>query len=357
MDLQKSGAALLEWHARTERDLPWRGERDAYRIWISETMLQQTRAAVAAKRYEEFLRAFPDVFALARAPEQEVLRLWQGMGYYARARNLHKAARQLVERHGGAFPQEEKELRALAGVGEYTACAVLSMAFDRPVAAVDANLTRVLSRVFALRGGAQERGRLLRETGERWLAACAQDRPGDFNRALMGLGALLCTAKKADCAACPLAEHCAAHALGEELVLPEQPPKKPRREEWRALAILIGKNRALVRKRPARGMLAGLWEFPHFLFDEAALSPENLAAALAQEGVAARLFAQEVCRSEFTFTHRKWNIRAWRGELTGAPPDGWLLADAQQLERLPVASVMEPYRQLALELLREGKHE
>ncbi len=355
MQMEKSGAALLEWHGRTERDLPWRGETDAYRIWISETMLQQTRAAVVAKRYREFLQAFPDVFALASAPEQQVLSLWQGLGYYARARNLHKAAKQVVERHGGVFPSDEKQLRELAGIGEYTACAVLSMAYAEPEAAIDANLARVISRLWAVRGYVEDNRAELRRIGSEWLRSCAPDRPGDFNRALMGLGAMVCTARKPECENCPLAQFCEAYALGEEEILPEKRPKSVRKEENRALAICVENGRVLVRQRPENGMLGGLWEFPHYLFDEKATSVENLSAALEEDGFHQIAQNEEICRSDFVFTHRVWKLRAWAFTLEKCavkPP--YRLVDAKEMQALPMPSVMEPYRRTALGILAKN---
>jgi len=354
--MEQSGAALLQWHERTERELPWKGETDAYRIWVSETMLQQTRASAAAKRYEEFLDAFPDVFALAAADGQSVLALWQGMGYYARARNLHKAAGQVVQRHCGMFPDDEKELRSLAGVGEYTACAVLSMAYGQPVPAVDANLARVISRVFGVHGYVEENRALLREIGTKWLKSCAGHRPGDFNRALMGLGAMVCTAKKAECEKCPICAFCEACTHGEQEILPEKRPKTGRKEEWRALAIAMRGERVLLRRRPEHGMLAGMWEFPHGGADEKSVSAQIALETLAEDGFAAAEHAGEIGRSEFVFTHRVWHLRAWRFELSATEAkEPYLLADRETLLALPMPSVMEPYRKIALRIMDEGK--
>lgn len=352
MDTKASGVALMGWHEKTQRQLPWRAETDPYRIWVSETMLQQTRAAVAAQRYEEFLRAFPDIWALARADEEQVLRLWQGLGYYARARNMHKAARQICERHGGVFPQNEQQLRTLAGIGEYTACAVLSMAFGQQEAAIDANLARVISRVYALRGTPEENRALLRKLGGEWLCDCAPDRPGDFNRALMGFGAMICTAKRPNCQACPIAKWCAALFYGEQETLPEKKAKTPRKEEWRAVGVCIKEERVLVRRRPDKGMLAGMWEFPHYLMDEEAVSAENLRAALLQDGICTQAGGEEMLQTDFTFTHRRWRLRAWPMTIVaGCDVPMHRLVTADELMRLPFASVMEPYRQAALEII------
>lgn len=356
MDEKKSGEALLQWHERTERALPWRGETNAYRIWVSETMLQQTRASVAAERYGAFLRAFPDIRALAEADEQQVLALWQGLGYYARARNMHRAAKQICREYSGVFPQSEQELRKLPGVGAYTACAVLSMAYGQPVAAIDANLARVISRAYALHGFLENNKSLLEELGCQWLRACAMDRPGDFNRALMGLGALVCIAKKPNCEACPIALWCEALQQGEQEVLPEKMPKKQRKEEWHALVIAVFGKKVLLRQRPEKGMLAGLWEFPHYAFAEDALSASAGAQGLAEDGLqAVPAQDEEIGRSDFAFTHRLWHLRAWQYRLQNDNAQSpYLLADRALLLAMPMPSVMEPYRQIALELLTKA---
>lgn len=349
VDLSAAGEALLAWHRQTERDLPWRGERDPYRIWISETMLQQTRAAVAATRYQTFLSRFPTVFALSEASLPEVLSLWQGLGYYARARNLHKAAGQVVERHGGVFPSEESVLRALSGVGEYTACAVLSMAYDVPVPAVDANLARVLSRVFALHGFVEDNRKPLRALAQRWLLSCAASCPGDFNRALMGMGALICT-RRPRCSLCPLSPHCLACAMGEEEILPEKRPKAQKKEEYHTLCLCWQERRVLVRQRPAKGLLGGLYEFPHEAYPEALCNRKSIQSFLEDFGLTPTGSWTQAGESTFAFTHRLWHIRAWQGSIdqkVPLPPD-CRFVDAEALSGLPMPSVMEPYRQAAL---------
>lgn len=344
--LRECGASLLRWHGRTERDLPWKGETDPYRIWISETMLQQTRAAVVAKRYAEFLAVFPTVRDLAEADGQQVLALWQGMGYYARARNLHAAAKAAVERFGGKLPETEDGLRSLPGVGEYTACAVLSMAHGVSTAAVDANLARVISRVFGVRGYVEDNKTSLREAGTRWLLACAPERPGDFNRALMGIGAMVCTAKAPRCAECPLAQWCRAYAEGEQEILPEKRPKNARKEEEHTLCIARSGDCVLVRQRPEKGMLASLWEFPHFV-----CGCELLPAEMEQEGIPLiRLTGEGPC-TRFTFTHRVWRITALYALCEAETEEPYRWVTAEELAGLPMPSVMEPYRQAAEELL------
>ena len=244
---------LVRWYRRNKRDLPWRRSHDPYAIWISETMLQQTQVNTVIPYYEKFLHRFPTAAALARAPLPEVLRLWSGLGYYRRAANLRKAARQIVRSHGGKIPQDFTELRALAGVGDYTAGALLSMAFGKPYPAIDGNVRRVLSR-------------LLRITDERKLRALAAElvppeRPGEFNQALMELGATVCTPKNQRCSQCAVNSLCASRSSANAAVLGSRPPVKFKAVVW-PMAIVRRSGKILLRRRAANGLLASLWELP-----------------------------------------------------------------------------------------------
>jgi A/G-specific adenine glycosylase len=224
-ELQSFRAALLEWFYKYRRELPWRKNRDPYRVWISEIMLQQTRVSAVIPYYEKFLAHFPDVRAVAEAPQEEVLRLWSGLGYYSRARNLQKAAQQIVANHGGQFPREREEVLALSGIGEYTAAAILSIAFDDKHAVLDGNVARVISRLDAIRGDLREatRWRGLQESADHILA---QQSPGDWNQAMMELGATVCTPRSPQCLLCPVAEFCKARKLGIAESLPEKRKKR-----------------------------------------------------------------------------------------------------------------------------------
>jgi A/G-specific adenine glycosylase len=253
---------LLAWFARYARDLPWRRTRDPYAIWVSEVMLQQTQVATVVPYFERFLQAFPTLPDLASAEEQAVLKLWEGLGYYRRARDLHRAARLLVAEHGGRVPTDADVFRALPGVGRYTAGAVLSQAFDHRLPILEANTLRVLCRLLSLRddprsGPAQRR---LWRAAEELLPASAA---GQFNQALMELGALVCTPRSPDCAACPLAGFCAARRLGLHAEIPAK-AEAPETVAVREAAVVVrrGPNVLLV-QRPARGRWAGMWEFPH----------------------------------------------------------------------------------------------
>jgi A/G-specific adenine glycosylase len=224
-ELAEFRSQLLGWFRQFQRDLPWRRTRDPYRIWLSEIMLQQTRVAAVIPYYEKFLRRFPDVRSLAAAPQEEVLRFWSGLGYYSRARNLQKAAEQIVAQHGGQFPTNIEEALALPGIGNYTAAAILSIAFGKKLAVLDGNVARVLARLGAIRGDlrAPQRWKELQETASAYLDPKS---PGDWNQAMMELGATLCAPKSPQCLLCPLNQFCEGRKLGIAESLPEKRKKR-----------------------------------------------------------------------------------------------------------------------------------
>ena len=249
-------AALLEWYIRHHRDLPWRRTRDPYAIWVSEIMLQQTRVAVVVERYQEFMRRFPTVFALAAAPEQDVLAQWSGLGYYRRARMLHKAA-QAVAAAGGAMPATAAELRALPGVGGYTAAAIASIAYSEPIAVVDGNVERVLCRVAGWNANGGHAPKVQELAGR----LVDPERPGDFNQAMMELGATVCLPRNPQCLVCPLAAFCKTR--GEHKTAPRM--RSTNREAGYALCLRDATNGAeiLLEQRPESfTVMPGLWELP-----------------------------------------------------------------------------------------------
>jgi A/G-specific adenine glycosylase len=251
---------LLIWYRKNKRDLPWRGTRDPYRIWISEIMLQQTRVAAVIPYYERFLARFPDVAALASAPEQELLAAWAGLGYYSRARNLQRASKKILEL--GAFPSDYLSLRDLAGVGEYTAAAIASMAFNLPHAVLDGNAIRVLSRLSAEQGNIGS-GAVRKRLGEVADGLLDPKRPGEFNQALMELGAMVCLPKQPQCSLCPLAQHCEARRTGRETELPIRSGRaKPVAVEKQLVAIEKHGKILLWQRAAASRRLAGFWELP-----------------------------------------------------------------------------------------------
>jgi A/G-specific adenine glycosylase len=253
---------LLEWYRGAARDLPWRATSDPYLIWISEIMLQQTRVGQATPYFERFVSSFPDVTTLAGANLEAVLKAWEGLGYYSRARNLYKAAQQIVAAHGGTLPKTAAELRELPGIGPYTSAAVASMAFAEPAAAVDGNVTRVLARVFAIDDDIKS------SVAKRQILQLAEsvidpDHPGDFNQAMMELGATVCTPSKPNCPICPLSGVCEALASDLTDAIPRTSKKKPTPHHEVAVGVVRDrKDRILLVRRREEGLLGGLWEFP-----------------------------------------------------------------------------------------------
>jgi A/G-specific adenine glycosylase len=250
---------LAAWYRAHHRRLPWRESADPYQIWVSEIMLQQTTVQAVIPYFEKWIRLFPDMWTLARAPLQRVLRAWQGLGYYQRARNLHRAARIFVRNHGGRIPDDEKILSGLPGFGPYTTAAVLSLAYGRPLPVIDANVRRVLMRIVGLAAETSARNdRVIRE----YLHGVFPARdPGLFNQALMELGALVCRSRNPQCLLCPVFAYCRAAREGSQEVIP-RPRKRVTNKIRAVVAVIEDKGRFLIQKRPPTGLLAGLWEFP-----------------------------------------------------------------------------------------------
>ena len=273
---------LLTWFRKAARDLPWRRTRDPYAVWLSEVILQQTRVDQGLPYYERFIHTFPTVYALAASEESAVLKLWEGLGYYSRARNLHRAAKQIVEEHGGAFPETASELAKLPGVGPYTAGAVASIAFGERVPVVDGNVKRVLARLYAIQESIDS-GPVSARLWELAGALVSKSHPGDFNQALMELGARVCTPKQPDCPRCPLRRQCDAYTAGIASGLPVRRARKTVPHKELAVAAICQNGRYLILRRAPKSMLGGLWEFPN-----GPLEPgENHARAL--ERIAANL--------------------------------------------------------------------
>lgn len=253
--------ALLAWYRAEARDLPWRRTRDPYMIWLAEIILQQTRVEQGLPYYERYAAAFPKVEDLANATEDQVLKLWEGLGYYTRARNLHKTAKIIVEQYGGKLPGSAEVLQMLPGIGRYTAGAIASIAFNERVPVLDGNVKRVLTRLFDLDGCID----LPEVEQELWSVAAAlvpQQKPGDFNQAMMELGARVCTPKQPRCDLCPVAGFCEAQQRGVQEERPVRKQKKQPPHQEIVIAVIERDRHYLVGKRPARGLLGGLWEFP-----------------------------------------------------------------------------------------------
>lgn len=283
---------LLAWYDNNKRDLPWRHTKDPYRIWVSEIMLQQTRIEAAKGYFARFMEAFPTVEALADADIEQVLKLWEGLGYYSRARNLHKCAKTICTEYGGAFPDTAAALRRLPGIGDYTAGAIASLAFGKGEPAVDGNVLRVYARLNACGDNVGD-DKVKSRVREELRAICPPDDCAAFTSAWMELGEVICTPTSPDCEACPLALFCGAHKEGKETAYPVLPPKKPRRAENRRVLLLLRGDRCAVRKRPEKGLLAGLWELPN---DEEETVPEG---------------AEPCGEAVHIFTHVEWHMRGY----------------------------------------------
>ena len=302
---------LRAWYRKHRRDLPWRRTRDPYRIWVSEIMLQQTQVATVIPYYKRFLAAFPTVRRLARAPEQRVLKLWEGLGYYARARSLHRAARRILEQHRGRFPRTWEDLAALPGVGPSTAGAILSIALDQPYPILDGNAKRVLCRLFGVDGdpGRAETQRRLWSLSR---ALLPRTRAGEFNQALMELGATLCTPKRPQCFRCPWEACCTAHSQGLEESLPRRGKSRSLPHRCFVHGIVWKGDRLLLTQRPREGLLGGLWEFPGAGLRDGGSREEALRSALREH------WGLEVARVEFlgsvrhTYSHMRATLYVYR---------------------------------------------
>jgi A/G-specific adenine glycosylase len=353
--VRRARRALLAWYGRAARDLPWRRTRDPYAIWVSEVMLQQTRVETVRERYDAFLAAFPDVHRLAAASEQAVLKAWEGLGYYGRARNLRRAARAVAERHGGTLPKGARHLARLPGFGPYTAAAVASIAQGERAAVVDGNVQRVLARWTG------ERGDVTKAAARRRIAAVAdalvpRTRPGDWNQALMELGATRCTPRRPRCPECPLARDCAARAAGD----PERLPVRPRRAALPHHEVAAGLvwrgRRLLIARRPSDGLLGGLWEFP----GGKRRAGESLEAACAREvheetgipvEVEALFLTLRHAYTHFRVTLHLFHCRAGRGRPRPIACEAPRFVAPEDLDHYPFPRA----NRRALEALREGR--
>jgi len=309
--------ALLAWYRRHRRDLPWRRTRDPWRVWVSEVMLQQTRVAAATPYYERFVARFPGVRAFAAASLEEALASWAGLGYYRRARQLHEAARLVVREHAGRVPSDAAAFAALPGVGRYTLGAVHSISFDSPLPVLDGNVARVLARWLArpLQAKRPADAKVL------WAEAAARvpaASPGDWNQALMELGATICTPRAPRCGACPVRAHCRAFALGTPEAFPPAAPRRAAERLRRAIVLIERRGHVLVTRLDGP-LLAGLWEPPGADLAAGAGARRSLGGALRALGLRAAL-ADTGVRVRHTITHRAIEVELWRGTLREPPP-------------------------------------
>jgi A/G-specific adenine glycosylase len=252
---------LLDWFEENQRRLPWRGETDPYKIWVSEIILQQTRVNQGWNYYLRFIERFPNVKALAESPLQEVLHVWQGLGYYSRARNMHTAAQQIMQNHQGIFPHHYSDIRKLKGIGDYTAAAIGSIAFRLPYPAVDGNVLRAITRIFGIYDDISQQ-KTVRTITQLCHTLICKGNPGNFNQALMELGAIQCTPKKPACEICPFAPHCAAFATDQINLLPVKSSKPKVKERYFHYFIFINDNKTVIEQRTANDIWKNLYQFP-----------------------------------------------------------------------------------------------
>ena len=338
---------LLLWYRENARKLPWRETKDPYRIWLSEVMLQQTRVAAVLDYYRRFLEALPTVQDLAAVPDDVLMKLWQGLGYYSRARNLKKAARVVAEQYGGQFPPSYEELKKLPGVGDYTAGAVASIAFGQRVPAVDGNVLRVAARAADVRGNVLEAG-VKRDIAAAMEAAVPAADPGGYNQALMDLGATVCLPGGAPlCGDCPLRDLCRARALGLQAELPLREKRAARRREALTVYLLVREGRVALRKRPGRGLLAGLWEFPHVPGER----DEAAAAGPVTDWSLTPLDWRERLAARHLFTHVEWSMTGYLLTVSGPGPEAFFWADREALEGLAVPSAFGKFLEKIKEVL------
>lgn len=334
---------LLKWYDECRRFLPWREDPSPYRVWISEIMLQQTRVEAVKPFFERFMAKLPTVRDLAWCDEDSLLKLWEGLGYYNRARNLQKAARIIVEEYGGEMPADYEKLLSLPGIGPYTAGAVSSIAFGIPVPAVDGNVMRVISRVTADREDITKPS--VRKKMEAELShIIPEGNAGKFTQALMELGAIVCIPNgMAKCDVCPLKDQCQAREQGIVGELPAKAAKKPRRIEERTVMVIRDSERAAIRKRPSKGLLAGLYELPNV---KGHLGMEEAVAYVKELGFSP-IRIRELAGSKHIFSHVEWHMTGyavWVEELDRQPENGMIFIEPQRTEEeYPIPAAFSAY--------------
>lgn len=315
-------AYLLAWHQTQARDLPWRRERSPYSVWVSETMLQQTQVDTVIPYYLRWMARFPSLGDLAQAPLDDVLKAWEGLGYYARARNLHQAARMVIAEHGGQVPADPALLSRLPGIGRYTLGAIRSLAFGQDAAVLDGNVKRVLSRVFAIEGDPATNA-VHKQLWQLAEALVPPGRAGEFNEALMDLGATICTPRSPACPACPLQTVCQAHLQGREAEFPHKTPRKRTPQYPVASGIVWRDGRVLIAQRPLDGLLGGLWEFPGGKQEAGETLPQCLQRELGEELAIEVEVGELLARVEHAFTHFRITLYAFECR--------WLHGEPQRL--------------------------
>ena len=331
--------ALLEWYDANKRSLPWRDTGNAYDTWISEIMLQQTRAAAVIPYFIRFTAELPDAAHLAECPADRLMKLWEGLGYYSRARNLQKAAKRIMEDYGGSIPDTYQELLKLEGVGPYTAGAIASIAFGEKVPAVDGNVLRVTARILGSDSPIDD-GKFRKTVWETLSDVMPDDRPGDFNQAMMDLGALICVPNGEPlCQACPLQFCCEACRQGRTAEIPVRKEKAKRKVIPLTVLLIQDGDRTLIRKRPETGLLAGLYEFPN---QTGRLTGKKVLQAVTEMGFSP-LRIERLPDSSHIFTHLEWRMTAYRVRVEESIPETGIFAGRDSREQFAIPSAFGAY--------------
>lgn len=346
-DLLAVPKPLLKWYDNNRRILPWREQPTPYRVWVSEIMLQQTRVEAVKPYFQRFMEILPDIAALSQAPEEVLLKLWEGLGYYNRVRNLQKAALQIMENYGGVMPDSYEELLKLKGIGSYTAGAISSIAYGKPNPAVDGNVLRVIARVRKDERCISE-DKVKKSVEKDLWEIMPTDRPGDFNQAMMEIGACVCIPNGAPhCEECPLQQICMAYADGTQLQYPNKAKAKERSVEEKTILIIRDAELAALHKRPSRGLLAGMYEFPSM---KGYRTAEEIKEYLAENGLQV-LRIQPLEDAKHVFSHREWHMKGYLirvDELapkhTGPDSSDWIYIDPLETrEKYPIPSAFAAY--------------
>ncbi len=336
---------LLKWYDNGRRSLPWREDPTPYHVWVSEIMLQQTRVEAVKPYYKRFMETLPDIKSLAEAEEERLLKLWEGLGYYNRVRNMQLAAKQVMEQYGGQMPVEYEKLLTLKGIGSYTAGAIASIAFGQAAVAVDGNVLRVVSR-YCMDDGLISDAKVKQRVEKELLEVIPKDRPGDFNQAMMELGAMVCLPNgEPRCTECPLQENCKAHKNHCELEYPKKAEKKARTIEEKTILIIQDADKAALKKRPKKGLLAGMYEFPSM---EGHYVAEEVLQYLHDNGLQP-LHIRALEDSKHIFTHKEWHMKGYAIRVDELAPKGdltkeWLFVEPSQTrEQYPIPSAFAAY--------------
>ncbi|MAR66627.1 MAG: A/G-specific adenine glycosylase [Crocinitomicaceae bacterium] len=333
---------LIDWYQGNKRDLPWRHTNDPYKVWLSEVILQQTRVAQGLSYYLKFERVFPTVFDLAAAPEELILKNWQGLGYYSRARNMHSTAKQIVDDFDGKFPNSYDELILLKGIGDYTASAIASFCFGKKHAVVDGNVFRVLSRVFGIDTPIDS---TLGKKNFKMLAEelICSDRPAIFNQAMMEFGALQCTPKSPDCTSCPLNNTCVAYSLNQVNDLPKKSKKVKKRNRYFEYLVILTSDNTIIQQRKEKDIWAKLFEFPLIEYSEAP-DPELVLADIGQFLKMDFSVVQKSMPIKHLLSHQNLFVRFWQLELEDPPcNDGFIKVEMHELEQFAFPKVVDNY--------------